>query len=672
MTNPLLTPSELPFGLPPFADICAEHYAEAIDAGLTAQLQEIASIVENPEPATFHNTAAAMERSGQLLARAAAAFFTLVSADASEDIRRIETELSPKLAEHQDAIYLNSGLYQRFLAVDTSSLDEEAARLVEEYLKEFRQSGIQLDQTSQARLRTINAELSRLGTDYGQRVKEGMKAAAVLVEDLAALAGLSIEDIGTAAEAAKAAGEDGKYLLNLIQPSNQPVLASLEDRETRRRLYEASLSRGIASGPLDVRDLIARTVRLRAEKAGLLGFPNFAELVVDRQTAPDFTSVQAMLTGLAPAAMRNAQAEARVLAEEAGHSLEPWDWAYYSARVRKEKFQIDEQALRPYFALESVLVNGAFYAATQLYGVTFHERSDLQGYHHDVRIWEVRDEDGSSLGLFLGDYFSRESKRGGAWMNSLVEQSRLLGTKAVVINNLNIGKPAAGEPALLTLDEVRTVFHEFGHALHGLFSNVTFPRFSGTSVPRDFVEYPSQVNEMWLLWPEVLANFARHQSTGEPLPRDTVEKLESSLLWGEGFATTEYLGAALLDMAWHVVADGQFPDDVVDFESQSLVDAGIAHPLIPPRYRSGYFQHIFAGAGYAAGYYSYIWSEVLDADTVEWFRDNGGLTRANGNHFRTELLSRGNSRDPLESFRRFRGRDAGLEPLLKRRGLDEG
>lgn len=540
MTNPLLSPSELPFGLPPFADISPEHYAEAIDAGLAAQLQEITAITGNSEPPTFENTAAAMERSGQLLARAAAAFFTLVSADASEKIREIETDVSPKLAEHQDAIYLNSGLYERFLAIDTSSLDAASARLVEEYLKEFRQSGIQLDQSSQDRLRAINAELSRLGTDYGQRVKEGMKAAAVLVEDPAGLAGLSTEDIATAAEAAREAGADGKYLLGLIQPSNQPVLASLEDREVRRRLYEASVSRGIEAGPLDVRDLIARTVRLRAEKASLLGFPNFAELMVDRQTAPDLAAVQGMLTKLAPAAMRNAHAEARALAEEAGHSLEPWDWAYYSARVRKEKFQVDEQALRPYFALESVLVNGVFHAATQLYGVTFHERSDLQGYHPDVRVWEVRDGDGSSLGLFLGDYFSRETKRGGAWMNSLVDQSHLLGTRAVVINNLNVSKPAPGEPALLTLDEVRTVFHEFGHALHGLFSDVASHgspghQYRGTSsstLPRS-MRCGSRGRKCWQTMPGIMSRTShcpgkqwrnsRHRSSGVRVlrPRNT-------------------------------------------------------------------------------------------------------------------------------------------------------
>ncbi|MDR6436181.1 peptidyl-dipeptidase Dcp [Paenarthrobacter nicotinovorans] len=670
MTNPLLSPSPLPYGLPPFAGINTGHYADAVDAGLAGHLQEISAITDNPDPATFQNTAVAMERSGQLLERAAAAFFTVVSADASDEIKALETELSPKFSAHQDAVYMNRALYERFAAIDVADLDPESTRLVEEYLKEFRQSGIQLDAAGQQRLRQINAGLSRLGTEFGQRVKEGMKSAALLLDDAADLAGLPAEDVSGASEAAKTAGHEGKYLLTLIQPSNQPALASLENRAIRRRLYEASLARGSNGGGLDTRELVGATVRLRAEKARLLGFANYAELVVDRQTAPDFGEVKAMLGKLAPAAVRNAQSEAEALAASAGHDLEPWDWAYYSARVRKDKFEVDEQALRPYFSLETLLTDGIFHAATGLYGITFHERGDLEGYHPDVRVWEVRDQDGSGLGLFLGDYYTRESKRGGAWMNSLVQQSGLLGTKSVVINNLNITKPAPGEPTLLTLDEVRTVFHEFGHALHGLFSNVTYPRFSGTSVPRDFVEYPSQVNEMWIMWPDILANYARHFSTGESLPQATVDKLNDSLLWGEGFATTEYLGAALLDLAWHVLAEAEVPDDVIAFEAKALSDAGIAHPLIPPRYRTGYFQHIFAGAGYAAGYYSYIWSEVLDADTVEWFKENGGLTRANGDHFRSELLSRGNSRDPLESFRAFRGRDAKLEPLLKRRGLD--
>ncbi|MEK0156946.1 M3 family metallopeptidase [Arthrobacter oryzae] len=669
MTNPLLSPSPLPFGLPPFADIHEAHYAEAVRSGLAEHLAEIQAIADNAETASFDNTALAMERSGQLLQRAAASFFTLVSADATDGIRGLETELSPEFSAHQDAIYMNRRLFDRFAAVDTAGLDDESARLVEEYLKEFRQSGIQLDDAGQERLRAVNAELSRLGTDFGQRTKEAMKTSALLLDDPAELSGLPADDIASAAEAARAAGHEGKFLLALIQPSNQPAMASLENRDVRRRLYQASISRGSSGGSLDVLDLVKSMVVLRAEKARLLGFANYAELTVDRQTAPDFEAVQTMMNRLAPAAVRNADAEATALAEVAGHPLEAWDWAYYSAKVRRERYSVDEQALRPYFELDRVLRDGVFFAATSLYGVTFHERPDLKGYHPDVRVWEVRNEDGSELGLFLGDYYARETKRGGAWMNSLVEQSALLGTRPVVINNLNISKPPAGEPTLLTLDELRTAFHEFGHALHGLFSDVTFPRFSGTAVPRDFVEYPSQVNEMWIMWPEVLANYARHHVTGEPLAQDIVDRLNESQLWGEGFGTTEYLGAALLDLAWHVLDESGVPADVLAFEAKALAAAGVAHTLIPPRYRTGYFQHIFAGDGYAAGYYSYIWSEVLDADTVEWFKENGGLKRHNGDFFRNELLSRGNSREPLDSFRAFRGRDAQLEPLLKRRGL---
>lgn len=670
MTNPLLSLSELPFGLPPFAAIEDTHYAEAVDAGLAEHLAEIQAIVGNPAPATFENTALAMERSGRLLQRAAAAFFTVVSADASDAIQDLETELAPRFAAHQDAVYLNRGLYERFAAIDTAGLDAESGRLVEEYLKEFRQSGIQLDDEGQEKLKGLNAELSRLGTEFGQRVKEAMKSAALLLDDATDLAGLPADDVASAAEAARVAGHEGKFLLTLIQPSNQPAMAALENRGVRRRLYEASIARGSSGGSLDVQDLVKSMVRLRAEKATLLGFSNFAELVVDRQTAPDFEAVRSMLNRLAPAAVRNADTEAAALAESAGHQLEAWDWAYYSAKVRRDRYAVDEQAIRPYFELDRVLVDGVFFAATSLYGITFHERPDLSGYHADVRVWEVRNADGSGLGLFLGDYYTRETKRGGAWMDSLVDQSDLLGAKPVVINNLNISKPPAGEPTLLTLDEVRTLFHEFGHALHGLFSEVTYPRFSGTSVPRDFVEYPSQVNEMWIMWPEVLANYARHHATGEPLPQDVVDRLNESRLWGEGFATTEYLGAALLDLAWHVLDAGSVPQDVLEFEAKALAAAGVAHTLIPPRYRTGYFQHIFAGDYYAAGYYSYIWSEVLDAETVDWFVENGGLTRANGDRFRAELLSRGNSRDPLESFRTLRGRDAQLEPLLKRRGLE--
>ncbi len=666
----MLTPSGLPYQLPPFGQIDDAHYAKALDAGLREHLAEIEVIVSDPASADFENTAVAMERSGKLLERAANAFFTLVSADASDAIRSLETDMMPKLTAHQDAVYLNRALYERFEAINVSGLDAESSRLVAEYLREFRQSGIQLDLAGQERLRDLNAELSRLGTEFGQRTKEAMKAAGVLVEDAAELAGLPDGEIASAAEAARSAGHDGKYLLTLIQPGNQPALASLENRGLRERLHKASISRGSDGGAFDVQDLAIAMAGLRAEKAALLGFANYAELVVERQTAPSFAKVQAMLNRLAGPAVRNADREAAALAEVAGHPLEAWDWAYYSARVRRERFAVDEQALRPYFEFEKVLADGVFFAANRLFGLTFSEREDLQGYHPDVRVWEVFDADGSGLGLFLGDYYTRDTKRGGAWMNSLVDQSALMGTRPVVINTLNISKPPAGEATLLTLDEVRTVFHEFGHALHGLLSNVTYPRFSGTAVPRDFVEYPSQVNEMWIMWPEVLGNYARHYQTGEVLPQEAIDRLEESRLWGEGFGTTEYLGAALLDLAWHVLSVGEIPKDAAEFESQALAAAGVAHALIPPRYRTGYFQHIFAGDGYSAGYYSYIWSEVLDAESVEWFKENGGLTRTNGERFRAELLSRGNSRDPLESFQKFRGRDAELEPLLKRRGLE--
>lgn len=669
MANPLLSPSTLPYGIPAFAEIRDEHYAEAIRAGLAEHLAEIQAITSSELVPDFENTAVAMERSGQLLARAAAAFFNVVSSHGTDGIRALETELMPELSAHDDAVYLNRALYERFEAVPTEGLDPESARLVSEWLAAFRRSGIALDDAGQERLRAINAELSRLGTEYGQRVAKGINEAAILVTDEAELAGMPEDDRASAAQAARAAGHESGWLLTFIQPTSQPALAVLEDRALRRRVFEASVARGSSGGPTDVLELVTDMVRLRAEKAELLGFKDFAELAVDDQTAPSISAVKEMLGRLAPAAVRNAAAEAAALAEAAGHDLEPWDWAFYSAKVHREKYAVDEQTLRPYFELDRVLADGVFYAAGQLYGLTFTERTDLVGYHEDVRIWEVSDADGSGLGLFLGDYFARPTKRGGAWMNSLVEQSRLLGRSPVVVNNLNVPRPAPGEPALLTLDELRTVFHEFGHALHGLLSDVKYPRFSGTDVPRDFVEYPSQVNEMWMFAPEVVGHYARHHETGEPLPAEDLARLDAARLWGEGFATTEYLGASLLDLAWHGLASDDDAGDALAFEAKALADAGVAVPLVPPRYRTGYFQHIFAGGWYAAGYWSYIWSGVLDADTVEWFTENGGLTRANGDTFRRELLSRGNSRDPLESFRAFRGRDADVAPLIARRGL---
>ena len=671
MSNPFLHISSLPYQLPPFEQITPDDFLPAFKAGFEEHLLEIDAIAANGEAPDFGNTVAAMERAGQTLARTAFVFFTFAAADATEQIQAIQQEVGPQLAAHEDSIYLNKALFERVNAVSTDGLDDESARLVAEYRRSFIRAGAQLDDDAQAQMRKLNARLSVLGTEYAQKLLKDTNESALLVTDAAELDGLSDDDIASAAAAAAEAGSEG-YLLSLVLPTSQPALASLTNRDTRRRLLEASLNRGFRNNDENTLGLAAEMAALRAERAELLGFANHAEFATDNQTAPSLEAIHAMLGKLAPPAVRNAQAEAELLREAAARDgvddLQPWDWSFYSEQVRREKFSVDRAALRPYFELERVLKDGVFFAANRLYGVTFTERPDLSGYHPDVRVWEVKNEDGSGLGLFLGDYYTRDTKAGGAWMNSLVHQSALLGTSPVVINNLNIAKPPAGEPTLLSFDEVVTAFHEFGHALHGLFSEVTYPQFSGTAVPRDFVEYPSQVNEMWMLWPEVVANFAKHHATGEPLPQDAIDRIEAASTWGEGFGTTEYLGATLLDLAWHELAPGETVQDPAAFEAAALERAGVALDLVPPRYRSGYFKHIFAG-GYAAAYYAYIWSEVLDADTVEWFKENGGLTRENGDRFRRELLARGNSIDPLQAFRSFRGRDAAIEPLLHRRGL---
>lgn len=666
--NPFMAPSPLPYGLPDFTSIRDEHYLPAFDAGIAAQLVEIEAITANPEPATFANTVVDLERSGQLLQRVTAVFANASSSHATPSIQAIEQDVAPRLAAHRDDIYLDAALYQRFLAVPQDGLDGESARLVSEYLKAFTRSGAQLDQAAQARLRELNTELSTLDTAYSHNVLKDTNDSALWVADAADLDGLSDEDLASAGEAARKAGHDGGFLLTLILPTAQPAMELLSNRDIRRRLFEASVNRGSRDNGANVLGIAAKMAALRAERAALLGFATHADYATDDQTAPSLEAIHTLLDALAPAAVANARREAELLATVAGHEIEAWDWAYYSAQVRREKYNVDLAALRPYFELDRVLTHGVFYAAERLYGLTFVERTDLPGYHPDVRIWEVLNADGSQLGLFLGDYYTRDTKSGGAWMDSLVEQSALLGRKAVVVNNLNIPQPPDGEPTLLSFDEVVTCFHEFGHALHGLFSDVQYPRFSGTNVPRDFVEYPSQVNEMWLLWPDVVANYGRHHATGEPLPPREIEKLNAAALWGQGFATTEYLGAALLDLAWHELAPGTVVEDPLQFEADALAAAGVDLPLVPPRYRTGYFKHIFA-SGYSAGYYAYIWSEVLDADTVEWFKSKGGLTRANGNLFRGAVLSRGNAADPLASFRNFRGRDAEIAPLLARRGL---
>ena len=670
--NPLLEPGGLPFGIPDFSVLAPEHYLEAAELGAREHLAELAAIAADPAGPTFANTFEAYERSGQLLRRAAMAFGTVRPAHGTAELLEVDAALQPLLSAHRDAVQLDPALYARLASLDTAGLDpaglnEEQARLAEETLRGFRLAGAALGEPEKERLRGLNARIAGLSADYSRRLLAGMNAAAVHFGGAEDLEGLDPAEIATAAEAARAAGHPDGFLLTLVLPTGQPALERLGRAASRRRLFEASLGRGIG-GEHGTFGVAAEIAALRAERAGLLGYGSHAELVLERQTAPSLDAVRDRLAELVPPAVANARREAAVLADVAGHPVDPWDWAYYSAAVRRDRYAVDAAALRPWFELESVLHRGVFAAATALYGITFAERTDLPAYHPDVRVWEVAEEDGSPLGLFLGDFFARPTKAGGAWMNSLRDGASLLDERPVVTNTLNIARPAQGGPALLSLDEVNTLFHEFGHALHGLLSAARYPSLAGTSVPRDFVEYPSQVNEMWALWPSLAAGYARHHLTGEPLPEGALEKIRDGALWGEGFATTEYLAATVLDLAWHSLAPGQAVEDPLGFEDDALRAAGFDPGLVPPRYRTGYFKHIF-DSGYAAGYYSYIWSEVLDADTVEWFTEHGGPVRSAGSVFRAELLSRGNTRDPLESYVAFRGREARIEPLLRRRGL---
>ena len=678
--NPFFADSPLPFHYPPFDRIDDSLYRPAFERGMAEQLAEVEAIADAAEAPTFENTLVALERSGRVLERVSQVFFNLTSADTNDTLDAIRSEMAPKLSAHSDRILLNAALFERVRALyerrGELDLDDESRRLVEEYHTDFVRAGAQLPAAEQERLREINAELAGLETTFSQNVLSEVNASAVAVETRAELAGLSESEIAAAAAAAADRDLDGQFLIALRNTSGQPPLAALENRDLRRRVMEASLARGSQDGEFDNRPIVSRIAHLRAERAALLGYPNHAAYSLERQTARTLGVVNERLASLAPAAVANARREAadlQAIAAAGGldHAVAAWDWAYYTEQVRAERFAFDAAALRPYFEMDNVLRNGVFHAATRLYGLTFRERTDLPVYHPDVRVFDVIDAGGEPLALFLADYYARPSKRGGAWMNSFVSQSDLLGTQPVVANCLNVPKPPAGEPTLLTFDEVETMFHEFGHALHGFFSAVRYPYFSGTAVPRDFVEYPSQVNEMWATWPEVLRNYAVHHETGEPMPAELLDKVLASETFNQGFATTEYLAASLLDQAWHQLPAGEVPgaDGVVAFEAAALAQAGVALDTVPPRYRSTYFSHIWS-SGYSAGYYSYIWAEVLDADTVEWFRESGGLTRENGDRFRAMLLSRGGSRDAMELFRAFRGREPDIAPLLARRGLD--
>ena len=670
--NPFFEPSTLVYELPPFTVIREEHYLPAFERGMADQLAEIAAITADPQPPTFENTLVALERSGALLRRVGAVFENQSAADTNDAVDAVDAQISPRLAAHRDAVHLDAALFARIDSLharrETLGLDAESLRLLERHHTRFVRAGARLAAPQQHRLRELNTELASAATAFQQNVAADTRARALVLDSVEQLDGLSADAVAAAAENGRALGHDGRYVLSLKNFSNQSELAQLTDRSVRERLLAASLGRAAqANGPLAI-----RMAGLRAERAALLGHPNHAAYVVEDETAGSVAAVDGLLARLVPAAVANAEREAVELAKLAAADgitdIAAHDWAFYSERVRQTSYDVDAAVLRPYFELERVLHDGVFFAAGLAYGLTFTERPDLVGYHPDARVFEVFEEDGGSLGLFLGDFHARASKRGGAWMDELVSQSELLDQRPVVMNNLNIARPAAGEPVLLTWDEVRTLFHEFGHALHGLFSDVRYPLFSGTGVPRDFVEFPSQVNEMWMTWPAVLANYAKHHVTGEPLPAELVERMTAAEGFGQGFRTVEYLAAALLDWAWHTIPAGHRIDDAEEFEAQALAGAGLAVAAVPPRYRTTYFNHIFAG-GYSAGYYAYIWSEVLDAETVGWIKGNGRTVRESGETFRAELLSRGGSVDAMECFRAVVGRDPQPGPLLARRGL---
>ncbi|MBK7147070.1 MAG: M3 family metallopeptidase [Xanthomonadales bacterium] len=675
--NPLLQASPLEFQFPQFDRLRDEHYLPAIEQGMREQLAEVAAIAASKDAPSFDNTIVAMERSGQLFNRATTVFFNLSGTVTNDTMNQVRATVAPKLAAHLDAILLNPALFARVQTLhakrESLGLDAESLRLLDRYHTDFVRAGALVKGADQDKLKKLNAEIATLQTQFTQNVLDATNASGVYVEERKQLDGLGDNAIAAAEAAAKAAGKDKGYLIALMNTSGQPATAALVNRDLRAKLQQASEQRCATDGKFDNRGIALRLAKLRADRAQLLGYADFASYVLEDETAKTPAAVNKMMRELAPAAVANARREAGEIqklidAGKGGFQLGAADWSYYTEKVRAEKYAFDQNQLRPYFEVDSVLENGVFFAASKLYGLSFKERKDLPKYHPTVRIFDVFDSDGSKLALLVTDMYARTSKRGGAWMTDYVAQSTLLGTKPVVALHLNVPEPPKGEPTLMSYDEVNTTFHEFGHVLHGMFSNVRYPRFSGTSVPRDFVEYPSQVNEMWMTDPTVLANYAKHHETGEAMPKELLDKVLATGTFNQGFATTEYLGAAMLDQAWHQLKPEQVPTDAIAFEQTTLKQIGLDFAPVPPRYRSTYFSHIFSG-GYAAGYYAYLWSEVLDADSVEWFKEHGGLKRENGDHFRNTLLSKGGSVDAMQLFRDFRGRDPVIEPLLVRRGL---
>jgi len=684
--SPFAQDSTLPYNLPPFDKIKDADYRPAFDEGMAAQRKEVDAIAHNAEAPSFDNTIVALERSGRELARVSSVFFNLTSSNTSDELDKIQSEMAPKLSAHQDAIFLDPALFARVdkLYQDraTLGLDPESLRLLERYHVLFVRAGAKLSEADKDKLRKLNEQISSLTTQFQQTVLKATNDGAIVVDQASDLDGMPADLVAAAAQAAKTRKLDGKWVLTLMNTTGQPPLAQLKNRELRERIYKASIARG-NGGPDDSTATVAQIVKLRADKAALLGYKDFASYALEDETAGTPEAVNKMLAQLAQGAFANARkdaAELQKLADadaKANHlkafQLQPWDWAYYAEQLRQKRYAFDESQVKPYFELNHVLQDGVFYAAHQLYGLTFKERTDLPVYQKDVRVFEVFNEDGTPLALFLADYFARDNKQGGAWMNEYISQSKLLGLKPVVVNNLNLPKPPEGQPVLLSFDDVNGMFHEFGHAIHGMFSNVQYPLFAGTATPPDFVEYPSQYNEMWSHDPQVLANYAKHYQTGAPMPKELLDKVLAARKFNAGFTTGEYLSAAIVDMAWHEIPPGQTPEakDVMAFEAAALKKNNIDYALVPPRYHTPYFSHVFSN-GYAAGYYAYIWSDVLAKDTEHWMNTHGGLKRENGDLLRAKVLSRGFSADPTSLFVDFYGKPPEVGPLLEARGLTAG
>ena len=682
--NPFYAPSALPFQAPPFDKIKDADYQPAIEAGMAQQRKEIQAIADNPAPPTFENTIVAMEKTGQLLHRVSNVFDAVTSANLNPTLQKVKDIEAPKLAAHRDAIFLDPTLFQRVSAIykqrASFQLDPESLRLLEFEYKKFVHSGANLAPADKEKLKKLNEEESTLSTAFESKLLAAAKAAAYVTTDKSALAGLSEAEIAAAAETAKERKVQG-YVIPLQNTTQQPDLATLSNRSTRQAIFENSWTRAERGGPNDTRSTVARLAQLRSEKAKLLGFPNYAAWKLEDQMAKNPDAALKFMNALVPGSTGKAAGEAQDIqalidsqegsqqgAQHGGFPLQPWDWEFYSEQVRKAKFNLDQSQIKPYLELNNVLQNGLFFAANQLYGLTFRERHDIPVYHPDVRVFEVLDANGKSLALWYCDYFKRDNKNGGAWMDNFVARSKLLNTLPVVYNVANFSKPAPGQPALLSFDDVTTIFHEFGHALHSMFADTEYPSLAGTDVPNDFVEFPSQFNEHWASYPAVFNHYARHYKTGAPMPAELVAKIKKSTTFNQGYEFTELLAAAQLDMQWHTLPSGAPLENPDDFEKQALQKAHIALSYVPPRYRSSYFLHIW-GDQYAAGYYAYLWSEMLDDNAFQWFEDHGGMTRANGDRFRRMILSRGNTEDLDKMYAAWLGGEPSIQPMLKDRGL---